>query len=281
MGIFSKIKCRVSGENKLKEKDLIEMRDEYESTLEICDNIIQRAEYYREYRLEEFVTGEMTSIEYEDEVMEDSNILFFPSEIKRPCRRILNEFNPRHAECISRVRECFNEHIRFVESVTEVVKNALGDIETLQEKMERVKYMKEANDAFEHDGFDNPADRVEDKMQEYVSNRVGSVSDDDGTENMDINQMVLFVAEVLRRKREDGYDVELCSDLSNSYQEQSELVYDVVSRQDSKDSVRDMLGDFESHSELFPLKDEHIEYYIIPRVFHGIPSKSPREIDML
>lgn len=282
MGIFSKIGFR-GGDDKLKEKDLIEMRDKYESTLEICSNIIQRAEYYREYRLEEFVTGEMTSIQYEDEVMKDSNILFLPSEIKKPCRKILDEFNPREAECISRARECFNEHIRFIKSVKEVVENALEDIENLREKMKRAKYMKEANDEFEHNGFDNPIDMVESEMQEYVSSRVDLASDNrtEDIDKMDINQMVLFIAEVLRQERGDEYDIELCSNLSSAYKEQSELVYDIVSDKDTKDSVRDMLGDFKSHSKLFPLKDEHIGYYIIPRVFHDIPTKSPQEIGML
>lgn len=276
------------GSDGLTEEDLIEMRKEYEGALEICDYIIKWADHYQRTSAEEFVTGDDDFITYEHDTGNLESVDQFPDEIQSVAEKVLVEFDPRKQAKSSDVEQCFEEHKKFAERTKETVNDVLDELEDLDEKMKRVEYMKEAEEEFEFEGFENPTASVSTELSEYFRERVeesndtnGSSDGDDGIKKMSINQLVYFIAEELRRTRDMEHDTELHGNLYSAYPEQSDLVSEKLIGSREKYAVENLLRDLGGDENLPPLKQKHIKFYIIPRVFEGVPSKTPEEIGML
>lgn len=212
----------------------------------------------------------------------------FPDAVESEFRRVSSKFNPREAETAEEARRYCKEHERFAEKAKEVIKDFLKELDSLEEKMERVEYMQEADENFEHNSFDNPTLEVSEKLSVFFEERVEEWeseqdSGDEGSdmEKMDINQLAYFIGEELRKCRNKDYDVETHNNLTTAYPEQTDLIHNELQKIPSAFNVEYRLNNISSHEDLPPLKDKHIELYIIPRVSGDIPRKTPEEIGML
>lgn len=291
MGLFDSFRSVVSvGEDDLTLDDLRELRDDYEDALRICDYILHWAEHNRTTDAAGFASGDEDFIMYEYDSGRLEYVGDFPDAVESEFRRVLSEFDAREAETAEEARRYFREHERFAEKTKDVIEDFLDELDGLEEKMERVEYMQEADEEFEHDGFEDPTLNVSEELGGFFEERVedweseqgsGDEGKDDKMEKMDINQLVYFIGEELRKRRGEDYDVEFHSNLASAYPEQVELIYEELPRGQNKLGVEHRLDNFGSHGDLPPLKDKHIEFYILPRVFEGVPSKTPEEIGML
>ena len=286
MSWFDSVRDAMSGDSELTKADLIEIRKEYEWSLDICDYIVKWAKHYMEdeSNLRKFVTRDDEFIMHEDS-NDQSSVSGFPSDIKSAYSELSDAFNPREADKMEESRRCFEEHIKFAREAREVIEEKLDEIDALEEKMERVEYMRDADDEFEHDGFEEPSGY--DELSSFVDRRIkeweeenSEESEDDGIEKMNINQIVYFIAEHLRKERDDEYDVEFYQSLQNAYPTQARLIGERMTVA-KRSAIESRLRGFGGHEDLPPLKERHVEFYILPRVFDGVTPKTPEEIGML
>lgn len=291
MGLFDSFRSVVSiGEDDLTLDDLRELRDEYEDALQICDYILHWAEHNRTTDATGFARGDEDFIMYEYDSGRLEYVGDFPDAVESEFRRVLSEFNPRKAETAEEARRYFREHERFAEKTKDVIEDFLDELDGLEKKMERVEYMQEADEEFEHDGFEDPTLDVSEELGGFFEERVenweseqgcGDKGKDDKMEKMDINQLVYFIGEELRKRYNKEYDRELHKNLAHAYPEQVELICEQLPPRCTMDELEYKLDNFGSHEDLYPLKDGHIEEYIVPRVFYDVPPKTPEEIGML
>lgn len=286
MGLFDSLRSAISiTDDDLTKQDVLEIRDEYQNALDICDYIIKWSRHHKGSDAKDFATGNESFIMYENSSGYDEYVGNFPKPIKSAYDELKEEFNPRDATTVAEAERCFEEHESFADSTKDVIRDMLDQLDDLEDKLERVEYMQEADEEFEHDGFENPNHIVEDQLSDYVSDRA---SEEDGSEDgdemdkMNINQLVYFIAEELRKQRGEEYDMDLYNNLYNAYPEQSEKVCEELSAHArNRHTAEQALRNIDGEDYLPPLKDKHIEFYIMPRVFDGVPSKTPDEIGML
>lgn len=287
MKLFDSIRSAIStADDDLTKQDVLEMRDKYKNALEICDYIIKWSDHHKRSDAKDFSTGDEHFIMYESSSNYNEYVGNFPDPIKSAYNNLKSEFNPHDATTVAGAERCFEEHGQFASNTKDVIEHMLEELDELEDKLERVEYMQDADEDFEHDGFENPNHIVEDQLSDYVDERVSENSEgseeESEMEKMDINQLVYFIAEELRNQRNEEYDMNLYNDLYSAYPEQSEQVSErLSSHARNRHTVEQALSNIDSEEYLPPLKDKHIEFYIIPRVFDGVPSKTPNEIGML
>jgi hypothetical protein len=291
MGLFDSLKSFTFSDDQLNQEDLINLRNEYQNALDICDYIIKWSKYYQDGKSEKFVTGDDDYIMYHDPVGADSEYFGnFPDDIESEYRKLFSTFDPTDAESISEANRCFNEHKIFAENTKMAINDFLEKLDKLEEKMERVEYMRETNEDFEHNGFDVPSSSIKDRLSDNVEERIqeynkvskeNDATDKESIDRMKISQMVYFIAEELRKEQNKEYDVELYNNIYSAYPKQSEIICENIVSTNSKKRVKENLQKFGENEILPPLNNKQIEFYIMPRAFESIPPKTPEEIEML